>query len=297
MGNRWYEIPEKKRAEIIERHKRGDSFSKIAEALKIDGLKIDRRQVARIVREGETMESGRLIIRHDELVQLFRTHLADMKKAAEILLDGTVGSVASNSLLPLTGKISDALNKLTYYFKADRRISYLRSRGMDPEAYSGTAMTTDLSDAVELRLARRRANAAFEGLKAHVEEYQQSLQGWKGALNAYRNGWGELSKQASTVGIASSSVEQTVRTALEHLPEADEEESLPRYRGGVERDIQPEKHYHKLLHQPDAKRALIVFRQSRKDLEQAYNNLEAILSSPKLDNALVIGHCQYCPVP
>lgn len=289
---RWYEIPEDKKAEMIERHKRGDSFSKIGK-----DMIIDRRVVARIVREGETMESRRLVIRHEELVHLFRTHLADMKKAAEILLDVAAGPLVRKGLLPPVGKTSGALDRLASHFKEDRRISYLRSRGTDPEAYSGIAITTDLSDAVELRMAKRRAKAAFEGLRAHVEEYQQALGNWKQTAGTYRKNWENLKEQGTMGGIPEDSFEQIVAVALEHLPEADEEDSLPRYRGGVERDVQTEQHYHKLLHQPDAKRALKVFRQSRKDLEEAYSHLEAILSSPKLDNALVIGHCQYCPVP
>ncbi|MFC2068098.1 hypothetical protein ACFLTP_03695 [Chloroflexota bacterium] len=293
---RWYEISGIKRTEIIERNKCGDSFSKIAKDLKREGLKLDRRQVSRIVQEGGTLESGRLVIRHDELVQLFRTHLTDMKTAAEILLDITAGPGVQNSILPPSGKISEVLDALMRHFKEARMVSYLLSKGKDPSVYSGLKDIAKLSDAVELRLARCRARAAFEGLKAHIEEYQLSFQKWNEALNVYRKGWDELKKEASTAGVKSGSFEQTVKAALENLPKDDEEECLPRNQGRTDKDT-PEQDYHKILYRPEAKLVLIALQQRKDNIMKAYDHLEDLLCSPRIDNALVNGHCEYCPIP
>lgn len=112
-----------------------------------------------------------------------------------------------------------------------------------------------------------------------------------------RHFYGEqLEEQAIGSGVSPDQVEVSVNRAIEGLPAFTGEETLPRPKKtkptdsvGQFADI--------LLQRPDSRRLLQVFSQKLGELNAVYQELEEMLGPPRLDNALVAGHCRYCPVP
>jgi hypothetical protein len=155
----------------------------------------------------------------------------------------------------------------------------------------------ELCQAVELRLAQRRLDAAFHGLLEHVPGLEAQIAKWEEAAVGYKEVWSQLQQHATSLGVPPGLIEPSVRLALERIPALGEEESLPRFRGQGAVTNKTE-HFAKILLQtPATRQCLKVFWQNLSRLDATYRELEEILSPPGLDSALVTGHCKYCPVP
>lgn len=278
MSQRWYEIPEEKVALMAERCDQGDSFSKIGR-----DLGIDRRAVAKAVQQFKDRQSGRAVIRPGVLAQLFREHLDDMKRIARVLLELTASPSLTDSLLPSKPDIKKALAErlpLEFFSPLYRKDAEL-----------------DLTGRVALRLAQRRGEAAIEGLKEHMPTLEDKIKEWQQSAMGYEKSWDQLEQQAISIGIPSDLIEPSIKLALERVPALGEEESLPRFREQGVVINGPEHFANILLQRPAARRPLQVFWQNLNELEAVCNGLEEMLSPPQLEKSLVIGHCQYCPVP
>lgn len=281
---RWDQLPEEKKGLIIERRNRGETFSKIGR-----DLGIERRVVAKVFREDEKIQSGRAVIRPGALTQLFHEHLEAMEIVATALLQLTASPLLRGSLLPGESDIKEALHPLNP--KLPVLAKFLKSWPL-PEMGKGEAEEADLElwKAVERRLARRRLKAACEGLMEHIPGLEYQIAKWKEVATGYKEAWEQLEEQATSKGIPPDQVEASIKQAVEQLPAFPGEETLPRpkrARGGLA-DI--------LLQRPDSRRLLQVFSQKLGELNAAYEQLEEMLGPPRLDIALVKGHCQYCPV-
>jgi len=160
MSVRWYEIPADTVALMAERHSNGDSFSKIGH-----DVGIDRRVVARAVREFETNQSAWTTIRSGALAEVFREHTNDMRDAANMLLEVTASLSFANTLSSGDTDIeSEVINKLTKVFMPNTRL---------PNTGANEAARV-----AQQRLAEHRAKAALQGLQEHVPALQAKLEHW-----------------------------------------------------------------------------------------------------------------------
>lgn len=287
---RWDQISEEKKALIIERRNRGESFSKIGR-----DLGIDRRVVAKFSREDEKRRKEQAVIRPGVLTELFHEHREAMETVATALLQLTASPLLRGSLLPGEPDIKQALYPLNPKLPALAR--FLKTWPL-PVMGKGEAKEADLElwRAVEQRLARSRLNAAFEGLLEHISGLWEQIAKWKEIAGSYKEAWEQLEKQAISNGVPPDLVEASVKRAIEELATFAEEERILRPKrtkpaAGVDRfaDI--------LLLRPDSRRLLQVFSQKLDELNAAYEGLEEMLSPPGLDHALVAGYCKHCPVP
>lgn len=287
---RWDQIPEEKKALIIERRKRGESFSKIGR-----DLGIDRRVVAKIFREDEERQSGQAVIRPGALTELFHEHREGMETVATALLQLTASPLLRGSLLPREPNIKQALYPLNP--KLPALAKFLKTWPLTVMGKEEAEKTDlELWQAVEWRLARRRLNAAFEGLLEHISGLKEQIAKWEEVAAGYNEIWKQLEKQATSNGVPPDLVEASVKRAVEGLATFTGEEILLRPKrtkpaAGVDQfaDI--------LLQRPDSRRLLQVFSQKLGEINAVYQELEEMLGPPQLDNALVVGHCRYCPVP
>lgn len=285
MTQRWYEIPEETVALMAERSAQGDSFSKIGEE-----LGIDRRVVAKAVRQFNDTRAGRANIRSDALAEVWREHLNDMETAAVVFVRLTASPSLRGSLLPADRDIESALpGELTEELSGEKAILW----GME-ETEEGRK--TDLENRVERRLAERRARAAFDGLKEHIPALEDKIKEWQQSAATYKETWDQLRGQAIGIGISDEQIEPSVKLALKRLPAWGEEEDLSYLKGVAATTNDPEHFANILLQRPATKRPMQLFWQSHNDLEAVCRQLEEMLSRPQLKKALVTSRCQYCPV-
>jgi hypothetical protein len=286
---RWDQVPEEKKALIIERRNRGESFSKIGR-----DLSIDRRVVAKIFREEKERQSGRAVIRPGALTELFHEHREAMETVATGLLQLTASPLLRGSLLPREPNIEDALYPRNP--KLPGLAKFLKTWLLPVMGKEKEKADLELYRAVEQRLAQRRLDAAFEGLLEHISGLKDQIAKWKEIAAGYKETWEQLEEQAIGSGVSPDQVEVSINRAIEGLPAFTGEETLPRPKKtkptdsvGQFADI--------LLQRPDSRRLLQVFSQKLGELNAVYQELEEMLGPPRLDNALVVGHCRYCPVP
>ena len=282
---RYSEVSEEKRALIIERHKREDGFSKIGR-----DLGIDRRIVARIVREDEERQSGQVAVRRTELARVFHEHQDAMREVGRTILELAASPLLRGNLLPMETEIEPAL---IHRPEDESRQLYARLPGMSEAEES----QIQLKEAVERRLTSRRRKAAIQGLKEHIPALEVGIRKWEEAAAEYKEAWDQLRQRAISEGIPSEQIELSVRRALQQIPETDREDWLPSFREPVATNDKIEEFTRVLLQKPANRRLLKMFSQRLKELDAAYEKLEETLGTPQLDNALVRGHCQYCPVP
>lgn len=282
---RWYEISDEKRVLMMERYRRGDSFSQIGR-----DMHIDRRVVARIVREDGEKQSGRAAIRRDELARLFHEHREAMEKVAKVLLELTASPSLRDSLSPGDPDIDSALASR---LPAEFALKY----ALPPETPGGEAVDTELKQRVELRLGQRRGKAAFEGLKEHIPALEAAIRNWRQAAIDYQEGWDQLKAPAASYGVPPDVAECGLKLALQRIPTFTQEDVLPRFREPGPAPEAPERFARLWLQNTSHRRLLQGFSQRLEQLNAAYDKIEEILGPPRLDNALVAGHCQYCPIP
>ena len=280
-----HEVSEVRKASMIERHQRGDSFSKIGR-----DLGIDRRVVARITREDEERQSGRLAVRRNELAQLFHEHRGAMEKVATILLELTASPSLRGSLIPGDPDVESALDaKLPWQFESPEFLL----GGEPPE----TVAEKDLKQRVKWRLGLHKGKAAFQGLREHIPMLEAEIGRWKQVAASYEESWNQLQEQAAGNNVSPDSIEASVKLALERISAFDQEDGIPHFRKPVAATDRVEEFANILLQRPANKRLLKIFSQKLNELNAAYDKLEETLSAPRLDNDLVTGHCRYCPVP
>lgn len=282
---RYSEVPEEKRALIIERYKREDGFSKIGR-----DLGIDRRIVARIVREDEERQSGQVAVRRTELARVFHEHQDAMKEVSRTILELAASPPIRGNLLPVEPKIEPVLIRR---LEDEPRQVYARLPGMS----EAEEAQIELKEAVEQRLALRRQKAAIQGLKEHIPVLENGIRKWEEAATEYKEAWDQLKQRAISDGVPPEQTELSVRRALQQMPEPDREDWLPSFREPAITNDKVGEFANILLHKPANRRLLKMFFQKLNQLDAAYENLEETLGTPQLDNALVRGHCQYCPVP
>jgi hypothetical protein len=282
---RYSEVPEEKRALIIERHKRGDSFSKIGR-----DLGVDRRIVARIAREDEEQQAGQVAVRRTELARVFHEHQDALKEVARTILELTASPLLRGNLLPVETKIEPMLIRRP---EDEPRQFY----GHLPNMSEAEESQIELKEAVARRLSSLRWKAAIQGLKEHIPVLEVDIRKWEEAASEYRDSWDQLKQRAISEGVPSEQIEQSARRALQQMPETDREDWLPSFREPAATNDKIEGFTRVLLQKPSNRRLLKMFSQRLNELDTAYEKLEETLGTPQLDNALVRGHCQYCPVP
>lgn len=282
---RYSEVSEEKRALIIERHKREDGFSKIGR-----DLGIDRRIVARIVREDEERQTGQVAVRRTELARVFHEHQDAMKEVARTILELAASPLVRGSLLPVETKIESAL---AHRPEEESRQLYARLPGMSEAEES----QIELKEAVARRLALRRWKAAIQGLKEHIPVLENVIRKWEEAAAEYKEAWDQLKQRVTSDGVSPEQIEPSVNRALQQMPETDREDWLPTFRQPAATNDRAGEFANILLQKPANRRLLKMFSQKLNKLDTAYEKLEETLGTPQLDNALVKGHCEYCPVP
>lgn len=280
---RWYEISEELEASIIERHERGESFSKIGREV---GL--DRRVVAKVIRRFEERKFNPVIIRRNEIAQLFHTHLDNMKSAAFALLELIASPKLRGSLLPSEPDIMPAL---TSRLALEFRTQYIRL----PNMTEAEEAELELRERIQLRLATRRAEAAITSLQEHILGLRDEIGKWQEMAVKYKENWECLKKQAMGNDVPAELIEPSVKLALQAT--GVEEENLP-YLGKQEAPTDRLESYKTiLLQRPATRLPLEAFSENLTRLNAIWKKLEEMVSSPQLEKALLNGHCRYCPVP
>lgn len=291
MGLKWNEMSDEKVALMVERHDAGESYSNLGRE-----FGIDRRAVARAIRQFEEKRSGLAGIRRDAVVSAFQQHLDDMRKAARILLELTMSPSIRDSFLPVEPNIDV---ELVARVSSEFRTLYpgvFSSMPWTEEARMEKAQI-NLKERVDWRLAQRRGKAAIEGLRGHVPAFEDQLQKWTEIATGYKERWTELKEQALTVGVPINLIEDSVRLALEELSHWQRDEGLPWDRKSGTAIDTPEYFKSVLLERPATREPLNRFEVKLKEIETVYGKLEEMLGYPQLEKALVTGHCQFCPVP
>lgn len=283
MSQRWYEIPDETVALMAEKSDQGQSFSKIGEE-----LSIDRRVVAKAVRHFNDKRSGRATIRSDALIEVWREHLDDMKKAAVVIVELTASPSLRDSLLPSEPDVESRL-------MAQRPTEFVPQYNV---ATMGKSLPTEseFKSRVELRLAQRRYEAAIRGLKEHIPVLEDKVKEWQQSAMTYKESWDQLRQKAISIDIPDDQIEPSVKLALKRPPAWGEEEDLSYLRRAATITNGPDNLATILLRRPATKRPMQVFWQARNALEAICKELEVMLSPPQLMKDLVTNRCQYCPV-
>lgn len=199
-------------------------------------------------------------------------------------------SVRGNLLPPETKKIEAVLIRRP---EDEPRQFY----GRLPDMSEAEKSQIELKEAVARRLSSRRWKAAIQGLKEHIPTLELSLRKWEEATTEYEGAWNQLKQRAISEDIPPGQVEHNVRRALQRMPETDKEDWLPSFRKPATSNNKTAEFANMLLQKPANRQLLKMFYQKLNQLDAAYEKLEETLGTPQLDNALVRGHCQYCPVP
>jgi hypothetical protein len=226
-----------------------------------------------------------------------------METMATVLLQLTASPLLRDSLLPRKTDIKNALYPLNPKLPALAKFLKRRAEGQVdwplPVMGKEEAEEADLElwRAVEQRLAQRRLNAAFEGLLEHISGLRGKIAKWEEVEAGYKESWGQLQQHAASLNVPPDLIEPSVRLALKRIPALGEGEGLPWFREQKVTTSGQEHFTNILLQRPASRRLLQVFSQKLGELNAAYDELEEMLSPPSLDNALVTGHCKYCPVP
>ncbi|MDP2950210.1 MAG: hypothetical protein Q8P22_11810 [Chloroflexota bacterium] len=281
---RWYEVPPDTMARIIERRKRGDSYVSIGR-----DEKLDRRAVARIVREHGEHQSVAAAARSAELLGLFRIHVEEMRKAAEALLELAASPSVRRRLLPVDARIETLLHaKLSAQFRAQPVLVPYPEGSPEDKAQESEL---ELRQAVAERQATRRARAVVEGLRSHVPDLAARVKGWNQAAASYSNAWQQLVEYARSKDVPSAYLEAAAKHAI----------------GWTTGDWWVDMHdqieekakvcVRVLLQEPGWKQRARGLGQWLVEFDGAYEKLEELLTPPRLDKMLITEHCQFCPVP
>lgn len=280
---RWYEISEELETSIIERHEKGESFSKIGR-----DVGLDRRAVAKVIRRFEERKFSPAIIRRDEIAQLFHTHLDNMKSAALALLELTASPKLRGSLFPSE---PDIMSAVASRLASEFRTQYVRL----PDLTEAEETQLELRERVQLRLATRRAEAAITSLQEHIPGLRDKIGKWQEMAAKYRENWECLKEEAIGKDIPGELFEPAVKLALETI--GVEVENLP-YSGEQEAPTDRLESYKTILLQGlTTRQAVVALSENLTELNIIWKKLEEMVSSPQLDKALLNGHCRYCPVP
>lgn len=285
---RWYEISDDQAALMAERRRQGDSWVEVGKEF---GL--ERRAVAKVVKQFEEKQSQRAVIRREVLAQSFKDHLSDMEKAAKVLLNLTAAPSVRDTLVPSSLEIEPSLvARLRGGLLYSGGIALGPSNGHPPERYLRVPGMTEadkaqleLEERIEARMADHRARATVEALNQHVTNLWRQVAKWEQVAKEYDQSWKELVRQAAKVGIRPESVESVVKIALGWSPDSDEWKKEERAHSAP--DIAK-----RLLRTP----GLFLFRESLAELESMSNKLEEMLSPANLRKTLVTGTCRYCPI-
>jgi DNA-binding MarR family transcriptional regulator len=291
IGNemaRRYQVDDITAALMAERHASGDSFSKIAR-----DFKIERRAVARIVRQFEQRKFGVATIRRDSLAQLFVEHVDDMKRVARVVLELTAPPSIRGTFTIITDIERQVVERLT------TELSPTQTRFLKPPPFSNPEEEADveLHRRVLLRLGLRRAKVSLESLKTHVPVLKEKIDRWQNTAAAYQKSWYEVERQAVRAGVAADLVDSFIRKVLDVKRDWATQESLPAVLRRLNIDTQTAQLLKGFLENPASREAFETFYELLNRLESIYDELEEIASFPRLDKALLSTHCQYCPVP
>ena len=291
MARRQYAVSDEIAYRWSERHRRGDSFRKIA----LDEG-VERRLVARIVKGLDKTKHLNEIAAalRDVRAGFLREHLGLFERVA-------------NSLLELTAPPSVCGSECVSYLKVEAELV----KRVKAERYRNIAgvllVRADLSGKVEeeikdperlfkLQLADRRADreagVLVADLREHLPDLWPEVEKWERVAANYEASWRELVKQAKEKGIAQDLFEPGLRAGLD-LSKFEHEENLPRVPPKLETGSDVGVW---LFRNGRTRDPLILFRRYREQLEAAYVQLEDVLNPFELRKALLARQCKHCPL-
>ena len=152
-----------------------------------------------------------------------------------------------------------------------------------------------------MRTAEREAKETLEGLKEHLSSLWPKVKAWEQAAERYnarlKTQFEELRRLAGDLGVERTVIGAAIQGALrlffnKGYPSEKEMFSPTSYRF----NFAPEAAQH-LRRTPCTQRCLNLLVSSWRELEQAFEEIENMISPSQLHRALITSYCQFCPVP
>lgn len=287
MGRRQYEVKDEIARRWCERHRQGDSFTKIAAD---EG--VERRLVARIVRQfnkQEYLEEG-TALRREIRSELFREHLQKMEKAAWWLLEFTgYLSLRGCCVIPPNEAISFERPNTESALANKIKTMLVQSR-----KEKITSSVDYIDDELRNRVFQREAKAVVEDLKTHLPDLWEKVNIWEEEAAKYLKRWKILDEHARSKGIPSHLFATGIREAQHLLVVTDEEESFPPGRDTFQT---PQDVGLWLFRNPAIREALMKIGDSHNRLKVAFTQLEGVLIPSEVRYSLLERECVHCPVP
>lgn len=283
MARRRYEINDETAFRWVERHRRGDSFTKIGGD---EGY--GRRFVSNKVRtyqKRQYLEEGAAILREVRVAAL-RQHLQMLEKAAWELLElaaaplmlWSVGLPSPGVRMPVSKPNieSDLLRKISTWLSL---LTEARSRN---------------SGWFRQHMAEREAKVLVEDLKKHLPGLWEQVEKWEQQATEKQRSCKELIKHLKAKELPQGLFESGLKKGLRFLSNSDnseEIESLPRLPDILKT---PQDVGRWLYQTPAARKSLEALRSSRKALATVYSQLEDMLIPSTLRRTLLERRCSSC---
>ncbi|MBA7596494.1 hypothetical protein ES703_03468 [subsurface metagenome] len=285
MGRRQIEVSDELAYRWCERHRRGDSYSKIAAD---EGF--ERRLVGRVVTNFNRqayLDEG-TALRREIRAELLREHLEKLEKTAWELLRLTAGlSLEERCMRPQN--IDGLLASLGIESVLINSLKVLLAETKKP-----VSSTDSIESRLRHHMFQREATAIVRDLKTHLPDIWIQMRVWENTAAEYQDNWRKLEKHAKNNGIPVSSLESSIQEGLRYLSMSQNEESFPPYRPNPQT---PQEIGLWLFRNLEARGLLESLRNSFHGLKAKFDQLEGMLIPSELRHALLKRECAHCPMP
>lgn len=286
MAPRKYEVSDQVAWRWVERRRRGESFSRIAQ-----DEEVDRRIVAKIVRRFERREALREAVgaRRDVAADFLREHFEEMTLVATTVLGLLAPPSVTEEFAPAPYEDIEAsiLARLEV-------VMYLEIKQHSLATYD---TERPISRNLKQRAAALRSRAMLEGLKEHLPNLWPAVERTNSTLGLYRSLWNGAEEEL----LGSGFPPETARLAMEKTIEAVRGQSQTRpgeevARGPAGPGVPLDRDVQQAI-EVVGKGKFFDLSQLLDGMDKEFRELERILSPPLLQKALVASRCRYCPVP
>ncbi len=278
MARRRYEVNDEIAYRWSERHRRGDSFKKIAN----DGGGYDRRFVARVVRrfKGQQQLAEGAVTLRDVRAEFMREHLKTLEIAGGFLLELTVAPSIVDRYCTYPPDIEEELRRMIKDKMPSQRPPFLSLAPLNPDQYE--------------HAREKEAKIIVSDLQEHLPNQWKQVEQWQETAKRYQENLRQLVKQAEGKGIELPLFEAGLREYLDSLAKFLHEDNLP----SIPKKLESATDVALWLFKNGTARELLKpFRDSLEDLERRYAQLEDTLTPFAIRKALLERKCKDCPLP
>jgi hypothetical protein len=263
---------------------------------------LGRRIVARIIKSQQEAERLEQVAsaRRDIAGHYFKKHIEDIEVARRYLLQIVAPPSMRFGLDGLTTNVAEELlSLLNNHFMS--RVGYNLSVDFKKEITAAEWHEPGHKRVLDMRNVEREAIETLEGLKEHLPALWSKVNAWEQAAERYnarlKEQLDELKKLAGNLSIPRDIVGAAIPAALKLIsekgfPSEKEEFSETKYR----LNFVAEAAQH-LRRASLTRRCLNILVSSWREVERAFDEIENMISPSQLHRALIISHCQFCPIP